>query len=118
MQFYDYIYKITSTEEEMQQILSLQQQNLQKNISEEERKKQGFVTVKHSLRLLKKMHDKQPHIIAKEEDKVVGYALSMHEFFKNEIPILVPMFNVIETSLEKPLNFLVMGQICIDKEYV
>ncbi|TYP99926.1 acetyltransferase (GNAT) family protein [Tenacibaculum adriaticum] len=110
-------YKITSTREELEQILNLQQKNLLKNLSEEEKKEQGFVTVEHTLGILQNMHDVQPHIIATHQNKVVGYALSMHQSFKNDIPVLVPMFDVIEKTVENSLNYIVMGQICIDKDY-
>ena len=41
---------------ELEQILDLQQRNLPKNISQEEREKEGFVTVEHDLDLLRAMN--------------------------------------------------------------
>lgn len=104
---------------ELKQILSLQRQNLKEHISEEEIKNEGFVTVHHNLDLLRRMNEACPHIIAKDEDKVVGYALCMHPKFGDEIDVLKPMF----TELDKHRNtlgidsFVVMGQVCIDKAY-
>lgn len=110
-------YKTTSTQEELLQILTLQQKNLPKNLSKKEMKEQGFVTVEHDLSILQKMHDVAPHIIAISNNKVVGYALSMDKQFKNDIPVLIPMFEVIEKSPVKKINYILMGQVCIDKKY-
>ena len=113
-------YQLTSTREELTQIIELQQKNLPLNISTDEKNEQGFVSAQHTLDLLTKMHDAHPHIIAKHNNKVVGYALCMLQEFKNEIPLLTPMFNQTDKAikeLEEKLNYMVMGQICIDKEY-
>ncbi|WP_299618391.1 GNAT family N-acetyltransferase [uncultured Tenacibaculum sp.] len=106
----------TSNTAELKQILALQQQNLPKQLTKEEKKTQGFVTVEHDLEILAKMHDLHPHIIAKDNDNVVGYALSMSTSFKNEIPVLRPMFNEINKLNINP-DFIVMGQVCVDKAY-
>jgi len=110
------IFTKTSNTAELEQILQLQQRNLPKQLSEEEKKTQGFVTVEHDLNILSKMHDFHPHIIAKDKDKVVAYALSMSTTFKSEIPVLIPMFNELN-KLQTDPNFIVMGQICVDKAY-
>ena len=110
-------YTITSSTEELKQIIVLQQHNLPTSISQEEKKKEGFVTVQHDLSILQKMNDKQPHIIAKDRDKVVGYALCMHRDFKDEIEILRPMFAQIEKYVNPSESYITMGQICVDKAY-
>ncbi|SNR17580.1 GNAT family N-acetyltransferase [Tenacibaculum jejuense] len=106
----------TSDTSELKQILALQQRNLPKQLTEEEKKTQGFVTVEHDIEILSKMHNLHPHIIAKDNNSVVGYALSMSTSFKNEIPVLIPMFNEID-KLDIHPNFIVMGQVCVDKAY-
>ncbi|ULC59901.1 GNAT family N-acetyltransferase [Flaviramulus sp. BrNp1-15] len=111
------VYKKASTNEELHQIIKLQHANISASISEEEKQKEGFVTVQHSLTLLKAMNDKCPHIIAKSENKVVGYALSMVKSFKDEIEVLKPMFINIEKNVPDTLKYIVMGQICIDKAF-
>lgn len=94
----------------------LQQKNLPKNLSDIEKREQGFVTVNHSLEILLKMNSAFPHTIAIHNNKVIGYALSMLPSFGNEIDILKPMFNEIEKIINND-KFLVMGQICVEKEY-
>jgi len=107
---------------ELQEILRLQQENLPHQIAVEEMKSQGFVTVQHDLEILEQMHDLAPSIIIKEGDHVVAYALVMLKSYRHLVPVLQPMFAVLD-SLEwkgRPLNdyeYYVMGQICIAKEY-
>lgn len=111
----------TSTDEELEQILALQKRNLPANISEEDRKQEGFVTVEHDFNMLKRMHNCFPHTIAKDGNSVVGYTLSMHPSFADDIPVLKPMFKEIITRLEQSShldsNFIVMGQVCVALNY-
>lgn len=109
-------YTRASSAEDLKQILELQKKNLPNGLSEKEKLKDGFVTVHHSFKILKEMNDTCAHTIAKFDDKVIGYALSMTKSFGDKIEVLKPMFDEI-SKLEKCNNYLVMGQICIDKEY-
>lgn len=115
-------YTTAESLQDLQQILELQAQNLPQSVDEQEMKSQGFVTVKHELSLLSEMNKDYQHIIAKANDKVAGFALVMLKKFANKIPVLVPMFELIDQLQYqgKPLkeySYFVMGQICIDKEY-
>lgn len=102
---------------ELEQILSLQKDNLPGALSKKEIAKEGFVTIAHSFDLLDAMNKVCPHIIAKEEERVIGYALCMHPKFRNEIDILKPMFKEISAVLSPDDKYIVMGQVCIDKAY-
>ena len=107
---------------QIQQMLDLQRLNLPTNISKAEAIEQGFVTVRHDAQLLEEMNQKKPHVIALAGEEVVGYALVMTVDFKARIPVLVPMFDLIDTlSYEnKPMSdykYFTMGQVCIDKNY-
>ncbi|AXT62139.1 GNAT family N-acetyltransferase [Aquimarina sp. AD10] len=110
-------FTIATSEEELQQIITLQRKNLTASISTNEKQKEGFVTVQHDIEVLKKMNDTQAHIIAKSGDTVVGYALSMVKEFQDEIEILKPMFAKIDEILNPTTTYITMGQICIDKAY-
>ncbi|WP_114491133.1 GNAT family N-acetyltransferase [Candidatus Ulvibacter alkanivorans] len=106
--------------EELQQILELQQENLPTALSSEEKQQEGFVTVHHTLDLLTRMNERCAHILAKDGDTVVGYALCMHKDFGEEIEILKPMIQEIERviALDDTINnYIIMGQICIAKAY-
>lgn len=109
-------YHRVSTDEELHQILALQKNNLPQDLSNSEKQKEGFVTVHHSFVILKAMNDRCRHIIAKHDNKVVGYALCMHPYFANEIDVLKPMFDEVSTLLFNE-TYIIMGQICISKAY-
>lgn len=109
-------FKRADTKDELQQILKLQRANLPTAIPSEVQKTEGFVTVEHTLDLLGRMNDACAHFIVKSGEEVVGYALSMHPKFGNEIKVLRPMFTEINKHYHEN-NFIVMGQICIAKEF-
>ncbi|MEP7230558.1 MAG: GNAT family N-acetyltransferase [Ginsengibacter sp.] len=116
------VYKKVDSSEEIQQVLDLQKINLPQNLTEEEIKDQGFVTVIHSYDTLKKMNDIEQSIIAKNDDHVIGYLLAMTGKSKQDIPVLIPMFGVFDNIIydNKKISsyeYLVVGQVCIAKEW-
>jgi hypothetical protein len=110
-------YKQANTAKEIQQIIALQQRNLPKNLSQQEMEEQGFLTIEHTYELVLKMNMAFPHTLAKDGENVVGYALSMHPQFGNEIELLRAMFKKTETLVPNNLKCLVMGQICVAKPH-
>jgi predicted GNAT superfamily acetyltransferase len=113
------IFQTAKTEADLLGILELQSENHLEQISSTE---EGFVTVKHDLQLLKKMNELAPHVIAKVGEKVVAYVLAMTQASKEDIPILIPMFEQFNalTFRSKPLylwNYLVVGQVCVGKNF-
>jgi len=113
---------LTHSEQELQQILQLQQENHIENIDGSEMQAQGFVTLRHDAATLKQMHELAASVIIKEDDKVVAYALTMLRECRQLIPDLEPMFALFDNLdwNNKPLNsyrFYVMGQVCIAKPY-
>ena len=117
-----YLVTTAASDKDIQGILNLQKQNLPRNISVDEAASQGFVTVDHDFDTLKDMNQDHPHIIAKDQDQVVAYALVMLRKFSSRIPVLVPMFNRIEKlqyrgQMISPEQYFIMGQVCVDKPY-
>ena len=115
-------YVTVSTEEELKGILDLQQRNLAPNLTAEEMKSQGYLTVSHTLDILKKMHALEPSLVVKDGQAVVAYALAMTPALKVEFPILDPLFDLfikIDYKGKKitDYNYMVIGQTCIDKNY-
>jgi len=109
-------YTRASQDEELYQILAIQKNNLKEHLTEEEMKESGYITVPHTFDILKKMNTSCSHILAKNDEEVVGYALVMLQSFRNEMPILTPMFKKADELLNGK-NYVVMGQICIAKPY-
>jgi Acetyltransferase (GNAT) family len=110
------------SDEDIYQVLSLQRQNLPAILTDEEIREQGFVTVVHDFSILKKMNEAAPHVIAKDGDRVIAYALAMLPQFSNEIEILKPMFEKLKEvnwngKMLNEFRHFIMGQVCIDKLY-
>lgn len=107
---------------DLQRILDLQRENLAANIDGDDLRAQGFVTATHSLQSLQQMHELGPSIIAKSGDHLAGYALTMLVEARRCVPILDPMFQLLEqlTWRGRPLRQVlhyVMGQVCIAKPH-
>jgi hypothetical protein len=116
------VYTTAKTDEEILQILELQKNNLPQNLTDEQKASQGFVTVIHSFDTLKKMNSIEQSIIAKENDRVIGYLLAMTGASKNDIPVLIPMFNLFDNVMygNKKISgykYIVVGQVCIAKAW-
>ena len=107
---------------ELQQILHLQQKNLPAHISNEELRSQGFVTFKHDLKTLQQFHELAPSVIVKDDDNVVGYALTVVNEARHIFPPMESMFLLLETVQWKGNPFhsyrhYEMGQVCVSKDY-
>ena len=116
------VFCTATTDEELAQILALQKANHSSTLSEADAARDGFVTVMHSLDLLKKMNNAAPQIIAKDGQTVIAYALVMLKSFSAMIPVLQPMFDrlsAIQFGDRKisQYRFYVMGQICVAENY-
>ncbi|MEO6168518.1 MAG: GNAT family N-acetyltransferase [Chitinophagales bacterium] len=114
--------ELVNSDNQVAEILQLQQCNLPSSLGKEEMADQGFVTVQHDPEVLKEMNKNSPSIIATHHQRVVGYALVMTPDFRNKVPVLEPMFRLIEelTYENLPLssyNYFIMGQVCIEKNY-
>src|SRR6478609_9270854 len=110
---------IASTERHFLEILRLQKQNHHSEITDAEQAKQGFVFAEHTLSILQKMAEYLPQVIAlNEAGQVVGYNLAMHVALRDDVPSLVPMFDIFSETLYqgrllKQYPFFVGGQVCV-----
>jgi len=106
---------VAKTSEDLNGILKLQTANLRITGVNQEA---GYVTATHDRTLLLKMNTPYAHSILKEKEQVVGYALVMLPEMRNEIEVLIPMFDLIDTceyggEIVNRFKYFVMGQICI-----
>jgi ribosomal protein S18 acetylase RimI-like enzyme len=110
-------------EAELLGIQALQRANLRNIICEEEARKEGFVTAEYSIELLKAMHEISPSIIAKDGDKVVGYALVSTKAILGQHALLDDLFSVLDKlsfnnmSLSENNAYVLVGQLCVGKGY-
>ena len=116
-------YTTAQSDRDLWGILELQSRNFYQVENRATSLREGYVTVKHDLNLLRTMNQPYPHIIAKNEaDEVIAYALVMLRSMKDSIEVLVPMFAQINTisyhgRLLQEQEYFIMGQVCIDKAY-
>src|SRR5258705_39424 len=96
---------------DLEQILALQRRNLPRSIDPRAIADQGFVTVEHTLDVLRRMHEMEASILAREGGLLAGYALVMPVACRTLIPVLEPMFQRLE-RLRGP--FFLLGQNCVD----
>src|ERR1700704_375903 len=112
------VYTAAKTNDEILQIIELQKNNLPQNLTDEQIATQGYVTVVHSFEILKRMNTIEQSIIAKENDRVIGYILAMTEESKNDIPVLIPMFDAFDTVTYNnkkiaEYKYIIVGQVCV-----
>ena len=113
---------VVTTNEELQQIHDLNQQNLKQHLDSDEREKEGFVSWLYPVELLRQMQELAPTVIVKDENRVVGYALTTLKEASSFHPDLKIMFANLESLnyKDRPLfsyHFYCMGQICIARDY-
>ena len=103
-------------------IRDLQALNLKQNITTEEAIEQGFLTAAYTIEYLQEMNAASPAIIAKDGDKVVGYALVATKDIRNGHDLLKGLFDAIDKcehngKLLRDVSYVVVGQLCVAKEY-
>lgn len=112
-----------SNADEVRQIHELQAVNLPSVLTPDVMASQGFVTVRHDPAVLQRMNEAAPAIIAKDGDRVVAYALVMPREFASEVPILGPLFEMLDALswrdalLRDQTRWFVMGQVCVAEGY-
>ena len=116
------IYTTAANKADLNAISVLQKANLRKNLSKEDVETYGFVTVDHSLEMLEELHAIEPQIIAKDGAEVIAYVLAMTKKSRYDIPIICPMFEefdkvIYKGKLVSDYNYMVVGQVCIHKNY-
>jgi L-amino acid N-acyltransferase YncA len=105
---------------DLEGILSLQRENLLTILSEEEKAAQGFVTIPHTLDQLEALHSIAPHVLAKENEQVVGYVLAMTLESRRVVPMMTSLFDnfdELEVAGKKVPAYqpMVVGQVCVGK---
>jgi hypothetical protein len=107
---------------DLRAIMQLQRENLRSALALEEAASQGFVTVVHTLDILRRMHQVAPSVVVRDGDGLAGYALTMPLPCRDFLPVLAPMFEVMGglSHQGRPLfshRLYVMGQICVARAH-
>jgi len=111
-----------ASDAELEAVARLQQENLGRNVSEDDKATQGFVSVETPMELLKKISDEEGITVARVDGKVAGYIMPITVEHGKHIPLLEPFiarFKNIQVD-GRPLaayRHCIIGQICIDAQY-
>lgn len=113
---------IVTTQEDLDQIYRLNQQNLKENVSKQEKQEQGFVTWLYSPELLQSMHNLAPSIIVKHNNTVVAYALVT---LKEAAPFHKDLENLFRSLKQLQYknqdlfsySFYCIEQVCVHKDF-
>ena len=117
-----FVITLADGDRDLDGILSLQKENLTPNLPADLARSEGFVTVVHTREILERMHALWPSVVARNEGQVVGYALTMPVECRHLLPVLEPMFALLDTLeyQNAPLSrqrYYVMGQICVARAF-
>lgn len=114
--------RLVQTESELDLIYDLNLRNLKANLSEAERREQGFVTWLYTPQLLRQLHRLAPSVITMDGDRLAGYALVTLKEAASFHTDLAALFQNLAPLLYKgqPLlshSFYCMGQVCVAKDF-
>ncbi len=104
-------------------ILALQAQNHRDHVDATTAESDGFTSVRHDPAVLQAMNLAYPSAIALSDDQLAGYCLMMARDFRGQVPLLQPMFSLLEelSWRGQPLadnpRWFVMGQVCVARDF-
>lgn len=104
-------------------ILALQAQNHRDHVDAATAASDGFTSVRHDPAVLQAMNREQPSAIALAGEELAGYCLMMPQRFRDRVPILQPMFAMLDglawrgVPLAGNPRWFVMGQVCVAGAY-
>jgi hypothetical protein len=108
---------------EVDLILALQAENHRDHVDAATAASDGFTSVRHDPAVLQAMNRAHPSAIAKSGRQLAGYCLMMAQEFRDEVPILRPMFALLEgltwrgEALAASARWFVMGQVCVARGF-
>ncbi len=114
--------KIVSDQSQLEKIKILQEQNLRSALTIAEAAKEGFLTAEYSIEFLEKMHDATPSIIVMDGDVLAGYALATTKEVGIHHNLIKDLFAAIdrisyESTMLKDRAYIIIGQLCVAKNY-
>jgi ribosomal protein S18 acetylase RimI-like enzyme len=113
---------LTDSKNDYEQIILLNELNNIEKVDKDLWASEGFLSLKFSNEQLDLFRGPFKHVVAKVNDKIIGYALVLLKENKFASPFFDPMFDIInstdmEGKLLKDINYFVMAQICVDKQF-
>jgi hypothetical protein len=116
-------YSTVTHPRQVEQILVLQAQNHRDEVDPATAASDGFTSVRHDPAVLHAMNQAFPSAIATSGDQLAGYAVMMPQAFRERVPILRPMFELLDRlrwrgeALAGNPRWFVMGQVCVARDF-
>ena len=116
-------YTLVRGASDVERILALQAENHRDAVDAATAEREGFTSVRHEPGVLHAMNRAYPSAIATSGDELAGYCLMMPQGFRARVPILAPMFALLDTLAWRgaPLagnpRWFVMGQVCVARAF-
>lgn len=103
---------------EIDELLSLQRENLVQNISETTASSQGFLTFQYSEKSIEEMMRDMPQPVTRSTNEMVGYALATSSQVGGRMELLMPLLNLVQSlefndKLLAEQKFYILGQVCV-----
>ncbi|KAJ3028517.1 UNVERIFIED_CONTAM: hypothetical protein HDU68_001513 [Siphonaria sp. JEL0065] len=118
---------LASTDAHVVQIKQLQMENLRRLLPLEVQEREGFVTAEYSIDYLRNIHSKTPAVVALAQvngvQQVVGYVLAATKQDSLEHDLLKDLVGTVDGRCKfekkklKDLNYIVVGQLCVAKDF-
>lgn len=107
---------------ELEGIKELQLLNLKDHVSDEEKMVEGFVTANYTIEFLQEMNELEKSVVAKVDDRVVGYIIAAPRAIGSKHSILKELSATIDRCLYQgksleSRNYIMSGQVCIAKDF-
>ena len=108
---------------EVELILALQAENHRDHVDAATAASDGFTSVRHDPAVLRAMNLAHPSAIALSGGELAGYCLMMAQEFRGEVPVLQPMFELLDQlnwrgeALSRNPRWFVMGQVCVARPF-
>ena len=116
-------YRTVRDPREVDQILALQAENHRDHVDADTALRDGFTSVRHDRDVLHAMNRAHPSSIAKSGDVLAGYCLMMPREFRDRVPVLQPMFDLLDgltwrgEAVATNPRWFVMGQVCVARDF-
>jgi hypothetical protein len=107
---------------EIKALLQLQSENLKINLDAQTVDSQGFVSFVYTLKIMGEMMKGGPQIVVKDNDLIIGYALTTTLDYGEKMVLMKPLVDMSRTlsfnnTLLSELKYYIMGQVCVRAGY-
>ncbi|GMU44999.1 MAG: GNAT family N-acetyltransferase [Xanthomonadales bacterium] len=119
----DFRFTTVAHPQDVDLILALQAENHRDHVDAVTAASEGFTSVRHDPEVLQAMNRAHPSAVAWSGDRLAGYCLMMAQEFRDQVPVLQPMFALLERlhwrgeALAGNPRWFVMGQVCVARDF-